>query len=448
MSSIVEKADLKEDLKTIFNKFENTFNGSVNTPLHDIRKKAIEEFNKKGFPGIKDEEYKYTHLGKALEKNIDFSKFDNEADLSNEQIKSHFINDIDSTNLVFINGILNKELSSGIDNDDLILLNFSEAYQQYPDEINKHFAKYAGINKDVFIALNTAFARNGAFIKIKDNKVVEKPIALYFINSTANNTTVSYPRNLILVGKNSQVNIVESHTSVGEHSNFTNSLTEILVEDNAHINYFIIEDESDNAYHVSTTQINQVAPSVINAYNIALNGAMIRNNLDVVIDSENCEANMYGMYLLHNKAHVDNHTAVDHKRPHSYSNELYKGIMDGYSNGVFNGKIYVRQDAQKTNAFQSNGNIIISDNAKVNSKPQLEIWADDVKCSHGCTTGQIDKEQLFYLRSRGIKEENAKALLLYAFINDIVENIRIPGLKKYIQLKIADRLYKDLHFDE
>ena len=448
MSSIAEKVDLKEDLKTTFNKFENTLNGSLETPLHHIRKEAIEEFNKKGFPGVKDEEYKYTHLGKVLEKNIDLSRFDSKVDLDPDQIKTHFINDVESTNLVFVNGILNKELSGGINNEDITALDFSEAYHQYPDEINEHFAKYATIGQDAFVALNTAFVKHGAFIKVRDNKIIEKPIALYYINSSDNNTAVSYPRNLILLGKNSQVSVIESHTSQGDNDVFTNSLTEILVPDNAHVNYFILEDESEQAYHVSTTQIHQIAPSVINTYTIALNGAMIRNNLNVVIDSENCEANMYGMYLLHNKSHVDNHTAVDHKKPHSFSNELYKGIMDGHSTGVFNGKIYVRQDAQKTNAFQSNGNIIISENAKVNSKPQLEIWADDVKCSHGCTTGQIDKEQLFYLRSRGITEKNAKAILLYAFINDIIENIRIPGLKKHIQLKIADRLHKDLHFDE
>jgi Fe-S cluster assembly protein SufD len=255
---------------------------------------------------------------------------------------------------------------------------------------------------------------------------------------------VSYPRNLFIAGKNTQASIVERYLNLGQEPSFVNSVTEAVVYENAILNYYLIEREGDNSYHVATTQVNQVEKSFVNCYAVSLSGAMVRNNLNLVLDAEHCESNMYGIYLLNGKTHVDNHTVVDHRKPNSVSNELYKGIMDDNSTGVFNGKIFVRQYAQKTNAFQSNKNIVMSNNASINTKPQLEIWADDVKCSHGCTTGQLNAEQIFYLQSRGISEQRAKAILLYAFVNDIVSKISLENIRENIQKTITERLHVDL----
>lgn len=440
MNTIAEQASSTVDIKSSFEKFENSLNGSKVADIHKIRKQAFTKFQETGFPKLKDEEYKYTHIGKALEKHIDLDVHEFSIDSDLYKYQEYLITDFEGVQLVFVNGILSTELSSGLTNDGITILSFESAIEQYPEEVNNHFSKYADFNKDSFIALNTAFSKNGVFIKFEDNNVFEKPIVINYINDGENQKPISYPRNLILLGKNSQANIIETHFSLGKNPSFTNSLSEILVTDNAKLNFCILQDESESSYHISTTQINQVAPSTIDIYTISLNGAMIRNNLNIVIDSDQCESNMYGMYLLNGKAHVDNHTMVDHKKPHSYSNELYKGIMDDSSTGVFNGKIYVRQIAQKTNAFQSNKNIILDNNATINTKPQLEIWADDVRCTHGCTTGQLDQEQIFYLQSRGVSRDKAVSMLLYAFLNDIVEKIKIPVIKDYVHERLTKRL--------
>jgi Fe-S cluster assembly protein SufD len=228
--------------------------------------------------------------------------------------------------------------------------------------------------------------------------------------------------------------------SKGNQPSFTNIVTEIVVQENATVTYTKVQNESDQAYIIGTTQVYQARDSKFSATTVSLSAALIRNNLNIVLDAENCEANLFGLYMLNGSQHVDNHTLVDHAKPRSYSNELYKGIMDGKSTGVFNGKIYVRQDAQKTNAFQSNKNILLSKDASMNTKPQLEIFADDVKCSHGATTGQLDEDMLFYLRSRGIGTNEAKALLMYAFATDIINQIPLEAVRLYVERAIANRL--------
>ena len=255
----------------------------------------------------------------------------------------------------------------------------------------------------------------GAFIEIEDNAIIDRPIMLHFIGDSTQGELVYQIRNLVVAGKFSKCTIIEKFDAIGENKSFTNVVTEIKVDESAFLKYFKIEDDSENAFHISNIHASQATNSNLTTNTYALNGAMVRNNLNIKLEAEGCESYMNGLYLLEGKTHVDNHTVVDHQKPNCYSNELYKGIMDGRSRGVFNGKIFVRQYAQKTNAFQSNKNILLSDKAIVNTKPQLEIWADDVKCSHGCTTGQLDKEALFYLQSRGIQKEKARGMLLQAF---------------------------------
>jgi Fe-S cluster assembly protein SufD len=293
------------------------------------------------------------------------------------------------------------------------------------------------------VALNTAYSEQGTFIYVADHQVVEKPVLLYFFSDTTESKVIAHPRNLFLIGKNSQATFVEYFHTIGEQASYNNAVTEIVLEDHAVAAYYKIETESENALHTGTTQVNQSASSLFSATTIALSGGVIRNNLNIALDAEGCEAHMFGLTLLKNQDHVDNHTVADHRKPNSFSNELYKNILDDRSTGVFNGKIFVRPNAQKTNAFQSNMNVLLTDNAVINTKPQLEIWADDVKCSHGATTGQIDQEQMFYLRSRGLSEETARAMLLYAFAIDVLENIKIPALREQLDQMISDRLHKN-----
>ncbi|MEO1049214.1 MAG: Fe-S cluster assembly protein SufD [Bacteroidota bacterium] len=440
MTQSAKDKKLQEQLQHNFKAFEAKLNGHSKTQMHEVRKKAITSFNQLGIPGPKSEEYKYTQLGKVLEKDVDFAVASASPSGENNLLDDILIKDLDAHNLVFINGELSEEHSSLYElKDGVEVSELERAYELSPELINDNFAKNADYEVDPFTALNTAFTKNGAFIKIADNKVIDKPVALYYISDSKNGAVYTYPRNLLLAGKNAQADIIEVYTTVGGNSSFSNVVTEVVLEENAHITYFKLQNDSTQAIHHGTTQVYQERSSTFSSTTVALSGKMIRNNLNIVLDGEGCEANMYGLYLLKDKTHVDNHTAVDHKKANSYSNELYKGVLDDRSKGVFNGKIFVRQDAQKTNAFQSNNNILLSDDATVNTKPQLEIWADDVKCSHGCTTGQLDEEALFYLRSRGIDKTNAQAIMLYAFALEVIEKIKLDALRDHVEGLIAER---------
>jgi len=444
MSTVADQPNIHKKIHTNFEILENKLNGTSKWPIHQVRKQALSVFNEQGLPGVKHEEYKYTQLGKALEKHFDFTQKAEPQIANIEKYKADLYFSDDLINLSFVNGQFVPELSDKYEEAGINILEFSEAYEKHQSKIDEHFSKYAKVESDPFIALNTAFAENGAYIEVVDNKIVEKPVFLNFITDSSMGEVVTYPRNLIIAGKNSQVSVVERYLSDGDHPSFVNSVFEAVVYQDAILNYYLIEREGENNYHLATTQINQVEKSYVNCYAVSLSGAMVRNNLNLVLDAEYCESNMFGIYLLNGKSHVDNHTMVDHRKPNCESNELYKGVMDEQSTGIFNGKIFVRQYAQKTNAFQSNKNIVLSNNASVNTKPQLEIWADDVKCSHGCTTGQLDAEQIFYLQSRGVSKQRAKAILLYAFVNDIVNKISLDNIRENIQKTITERLYLDL----
>ena len=427
-----------------FEDFEQSLNGQSKTAWHKVRKSAMDQLISTGLPGAKDEEYKYTQISKAFDKEFGSDVWHKDADLTKNTVESIFYNGLEANVLVFVNGKYSAEYSNIISTEQgLEIKSLRAAYDDNKTLIDAHLGKYASDELDGYNALNTAFSNDGLFISIPKNTKVELPIIAYFINETKSAKITSQPRNLYLIGSSSEVDIIESFHTVGDNASFTNIVSEIVVEKNAKANYYKIESDRNSAYHVGNTQVHQERDSVFTAATITLGGALIRNNLNIVLDAENCEANMYGLTLLRGNQHVDNHTVVDHKMPNSYSNELYKNILDDKSTGVFNGKIYVRQDAQKTNAFQSNRNILLTNDASINTKPQLEIWADDVKCSHGATTGQIDKEQMFYLRARGLNEESARAMLLYAFAMDVLENVKIEALKEDLDKKIAERLHKN-----
>jgi Fe-S cluster assembly protein SufD len=425
---------------TLIDNLKSEFQLIDSSSLNDIKKTAWTSFETLGFPTVKNEEFKYTNFIPAVKTNFSLQTKGtiSKADLDSIKIVSE-----DSNVLVFVNGVFNKSLSNIITpTSEATITTLAEALNSPNDKalIEKHLAKYSNNTTDAFTALSTASAKDGVFIHVSQNKVVEKPIVLYFISDTNTDDVFSQPRNLFIFEKNTQATVIESFNTFGSKSSFNNIVTEISVETDAIIDYYKIQNESEKAYHVGTTQVNQKGKSTFNAVTVSLNGAIIRNNLNAVLDGEYIESNLFGLFMPSGSTHIDNHTIVDHAKPNCNSKELYKGVLDGKSTGVFNGKIFVRKDAQKTNAFQSNKSILLSDEATINTKPQLEIWADDVKCSHGATSGQLDAESLFYLRSRGLSEKSAKALLVYAFASDVLSNIKIESLKLILEEMISNKL--------
>ncbi|CAN5528309.1 Fe-S cluster assembly protein SufD [soil metagenome] len=445
MSQIIGQPNILAEVVSSFSEFEKSIFDQRDSAVHTVRRNALTSFERIGFPGTRHEEYKYTPISKALEKNFNFNPVEAKTSIDKEILSKIFLDGLESNRLVFINGFYSKDFSSIISpENEMTISEFSEAERNNAELLEKQFGKYASYENDAFTAINTAFSRHGAVINVPPKTLVKAPVSLYFINdSSFNQGSVVQPRNLFYIGAGSEVNFIESFHSPDSSPTFVNIVSEIILEKDARVKYTKINNESDQAYHVGNTQVYQSQNSTFTSNIISFGGALTRNNLNIVIDGEGAEANMYGLYLLNGKQHVDNHTIVDHRKPNTTSNELYKGILDGRATGVFNGKIFVRQIAQKTNAFQSNRNILLSNDASINTKPQLEIWADDVKCSHGATTGQLDNEQLFYLRSRGLSEEIARSMLLYAFATDVFENIKLKSLKDFLDKIITDRLRKD-----
>jgi Fe-S cluster assembly protein SufD len=414
-------------------------NGS-DSSIQAIRQDAYDTFNKIGVPGSKHEEWKYTRVNGLFNKEYQLTAESNSSSLTPGELDAFRLpGNEEASELVFINGIYSARLSV-IRSEALLLLPLEEAGKnEYKDIVAKYFGDSGKYLKDGINALNTAFAEAAVFLHVRSAK---EPVTVYIYHITDAQTgnILAQPRGLFYIEENAQVQIVESYASIGLNESFTNQVLEVIVEKNALLEYYKIQNDAGHTNQVSTTHIRQVGKSYTHTVTISLGGNMVRNNLNLVLDAEYCEAHLYGLYLQKGSSHVDNHTVVDNVKPNCFSNELYKGIMDEHSTAVFNGKIFVQPQAQKTNAYQSNKNILLSNTAAVNAKPQLEIFADDVKCSHGCTVGQLNEEGLFYLQSRGIPENTARSLLLHAFAVDILEHIKPLAIRDYVDKLISERL--------
>ena len=409
------------------------------TPDDQIRKEAYRTFQRLGLPANKAEEYKDTPIARLLEKNFK---------LQSPPLPGHvdpspfYISSLEADIVVFINGFFSKE-HSRVAAAEISVVSLKNAVEEKNPLVLKHLYAHADFKTDSLIAWNTAGWNDGIFLHIKKNQSVERPVIIYHIQDTNNEEVVTTTRNLIVSDPGSKFTLIEKFDSIGTYNHFSNHVTEAIVSENAEVNYYSIQNDQGNRYQYNLTQFHQENNSRVNSFSFSLSGKLIRNNLQLSLDGEGIESHMFGLYLLNKDTLADNHTVVDHKKANSFSNELYKGIMDDSSKGVFNGKIYVRPNAQKTNAFQANRNILLTDKATVNTKPQLEIWADDVKCSHGCTTGQLDEEAVFYLRTRGISKDSARAMMLYAFAGEILDNVSHPELKTYLDQLVSERLHKN-----
>jgi len=403
-----------------------------------LRDEAYKQFNKRGVPTVKNEEWKYTRIGSLFNKEYDLQK--GRADNLAEQWRGIQLPGHEEANvLIFLNGMLELSLSVVRSNELNVVPLDEAARNQYKDIVAAHFNHSASYLKDGINALNTALLQGGVFVYVNKGDVVKHPVYIYNVLDAENSNVFAQPRSLFYIGENAQVQMVETYNTIGKSESFTNQVMEVVIEKDAVVEYYKIQNDSAGASQVSTTHFRQIGKSYIHTVTISLNGDIVRNNLNIIMDAERSEAHLYGLYFQGGSSHIDNHTVVDNVKPNCFSNELYKGIMSDEAIGVFNGKIFVRQDAQKTNAYQSNKNILLSDNASVNSKPQLEIFADDVKCSHGCTVGQLDEEALFYLQSRGISEDMAKSLLVHAFAEDILEHIKLEPIRHYVEKLISKR---------
>ncbi|MES2795570.1 MAG: Fe-S cluster assembly protein SufD [Bacteroidota bacterium] len=432
-------SSLKKQLLVDFQQFEIGLNGNAVKPIHQIRKTAFDTFQQLNFPTIRHEEWKYSNVKSITEKSFNFS---GKTDFSVEDLEQMPIPNLEGNIIYFINGIYSSALSKIVsDQSELIILPISEAIIKYSALITEYFNTNTDSDINAFSALNTAFTQHGLFVYVPDNKVVAQPVILRFITDARAENIGLQPRNLFIIGKNAELQIAESYRTLGENEVFTNAYSEIFVNEEANVHYYKVQNETDSSYHIGTTAVLQKSKSVFTANTVTANGGFVRNNLNIKVDGEYAEANMFGLYIPNNTQHIDNHTVVDHMKPNSNSNEFYKGVLKDKSTGVFNGKIFVRQDAQKTNAFQSCKNVLASTDATMNTKPQLEIWADDVKCSHGTTTGQLNDDALFYMQARGISKATAKSLLMLAFAQEVIDKMEIESIKVYLQGLIQEKIY-------
>jgi len=432
------KTDIKQYYINQFDEFEKSLNGERTSEFHKIRKDAIDKFGTLNIPTQKDEEWKYTNISPLLKHS--FSPISVKINVSQELINKFLFDKMEHSLIVFINGSFSPELSKLIDiPKGVVIGSLAEALKNNNPIVKKHLGKYAENENYFFTTLSSAFTKDGAFIYVPDGKVIEDPIHIIFITKAGNEKILTQPRNLFVAGKNSQVTIIEHYVSEQDSIYFTNAVTEIVADENAIVDHIKLQEESNKAFHIARMEVDQERSSNFSSHLISHGAEISRNDFNARFNDEGSECMLNGLFMIDGEQLFDAHTMIDHAKPHCNSHEHYKGILQDKSKGVFNGKVMVRRDAQKTNAFQENNTILLSDDAVMNTKPQLEIFADDVKCSHGATIGKLNDEAKFYLKSRGIGEESATAILIHAFASDVITSIKIPALRDYLEEIISKR---------
>jgi len=405
----------------------------------ETRKQAFAAFEQLGFPTTRNEEWKYTSLKHITDKTFESTCAPSSA--AQKVLESNAIYNLPFNKLVFVNGSFDASLSSVIEKDAAIVVsNITKARKEHGAVFGKHFAQYATFEKESLNALNTALLSDGPFVFVPAGKHIEQPVLIIHIADSSATNVLQQPRSLIVVDQNASAKIIELFITTGSNASFTNCVNEIVVADDASFEHYRVQEEAGEAYHNNYTIIHQGKNTNTNQVTLTLDGKLVRNNLHFYMNGQHSNSTLYGLYIPDGTNHVDNHSRVDHAVPNCISDEKYKGVLKGKSTAVFNGKIIVHKDAQKTNAYQRNQNILLSEEATVNTKPQLEIFADDVKCTHGATIGQLDEEAMFYLRARGIGEAEARRLLLNAFADEIAERIKIPQLVEILEEQISQKL--------
>ena len=411
--------------------------------LASLRNDAFSCFDRLGFPTTRLEEWRFTNVAPIAEK--PFVAPTTGTDYTRADLDARHLPRLGGPELVFVNGTFAPALSTtdglpaGVRTLSLATV-LAHDHEDEAETFALHLGHLARIESQAFTALNTAFLRDGAVIEVASGVVVETPIHLLFVTRSGAEPVLSQPRVLVVAGANSQVRVVESHTGDGETPYLSNTVTEIVVGDHAVVDHYTLVREADAAFRIGSLHVTLGRASNFSSHAITLGGAIVRNETRVVLAGEGGECTLNGLYLANGRQLVDNQTTIDHAQPHCDSHELYKGILDGRSRAVFNGKIVVRLDAQKTDAKQSNKALLLSEDAQITTKPQLEIFADDVKCTHGATVGQLDQDSLFYLRSRGLSRDQARQLLTHAFAADLLGHIKVEAIRAQLDALLLERL--------
>ena len=404
----------------------------------DLRRDAISGFGKLGFPTLRDEEWRFTNL-EALRRGSFAIAENGISEVSKKTVDSYGFSGLDCLRLVFVNGRFASSLSDAGDAGDGILMkSLSEAIREDGDLVRDHLAKYADHEKDAFISLNTSYFEDGVFVYVPDGTISEKPVHVLHVATDEGRPLFINPRNLIIVGQSSAAKVIEHYVSLSQSVYFSNVVTEVVCGENANLEHYRLEFESQKAFSFSTLRVNQQKNSNITSHSILCGGAIVRNNVHPVLAGEGCNSDIYGLFISEGRQHMDNFMRVEHASPHCDSRQFYNGVLDGRSKGVFHGRILVHEGAEKTDAKQTNRNLLLSDTAQIDTKPQLEIYNDDVKCTHGATIGQMDEEALFYLCSRGIPMRKAKIIMLRAFTNETFEHMSIDSVREALESKVMD----------
>ena len=422
-----------------FTDFQKTTPGRDLAWLRKLREDAFARFCEVGFPTTHDEDWRFTNVSTIAK--APFRLAANASHLDKKQLEAWLLPGA-ACQLVFVDGHISRELSSLGDLPAGVRVNsLADEINTNPAAVEPHLGRYLNTERDAFAALNTTFAADGAFVHIRKGKVLEQPIHLLFVSTGGVQPLMTHPRNLIVVEEQSQIAIVEDYVSLDGGVAFCNTATELVAAESAVVSHYMIEREDRETFNVSTLRIQQGRSSNVATHSVLLGGGLVRNNVHPVLVGEGAECLINGLFIGVERQHLDNYMLVEHTSPHCDSRQFYNGILDGRSHGVFHGRIIVHKDAQKTDAKQTNRNLLLSDDAQIDTKPQLEIYADDVKCTHGATIGQIDETALFYLRSRGIDEVSARKLLLLAFANECLDRMKEEGVKNYLQGLINSHLF-------
>ena len=420
-----------------FNEFKNYAHGSKIRWLSALREEAINKFTETGFPTPRDENWRFTNLAPISRSTFNLSK-NGLVQLSKDKLDEYLFQDLKTSLLVFVDDRFNQSLSSvGQIPSNVKVSSLSKALSEDEDLVKQYLAKYSKIEGEAFTALNNAFMEDGAFIFLKSKTELRDPIHLLFISTGNSEQTFFNIRNLIVLEDNSSASVIEHYVSLTDGVYLSNVVSEVVVGENSNLEHYLIERESKRAYNVSTLRVEQARSSNITSHTVLLGGALVRNNVHPVLAGEGCSLLINGLYMANGRQHMDNYMKVEHASPHCDSRQLYNGVLDGRSHGVFHGRIVVHKGAQKTDAKQTNRNLLLSDFAQIDTKPQLEIYADDVKCTHGATIGQMDEDAIFYLRSRGLNKETTHSLMLHAFTSESLENMKIEQVRKYLDNLIS-----------
>lgn len=415
---------------------------AANSPhwLIELKRTAFAHFAESGFPDPRQEEWKYTNVRPIATKGF-VSPDATAVTVDENWVSDLLFPDLDAHVLVLVNGELRPELSAlGVMPDGVTVQGLADALDANPQRLEVFLGQAASYEHSSFAALNTAFIRDGVFVDLAPNAVLDKPLHLLFVATAADQPVACHPRVLIHAGVGAEATVIEHYVGQGQSSGFTNVVTEVLAEANSTVRHYLLQDETQHAYHIGNIFARQHRDSRFLSNNINLGGRLTRNDINVTLAEEGAEAVLNGLFMVEGRQHTDNHTRIHHAAPHTRSEEGYRGVGDGHGRGVFKGRVLVARDAQKIEAHQSSANLLLSEHAEIDTKPELEIFADDVVCSHGATVGQIDEQSLFYLRSRAIDEQTARGILIFAFADEVIERLDLTPIRARLEQRIVGRL--------